>query len=138
MSNYFEVSASTATFTWGTVESGQTNLTHDAISFDVIANCVWELTVLATDVTAPSETDVDIDVTNCFAWDEDGSANGNSFWVRNTETVGLGTWDAQSALSTETAITRNFYILLTTSTFFDAGIGKTWSATFTVQAQADT
>lgn len=138
VSNFFEVVASTSTFSWGTVESSAVNVSHDALSVDVVCNTAWELTILGTDFSASAETDIDLDVTDCVAWDEDGSEGDDSFWIRNTETIGLSGWDAQSALTTETAITKNVYILLSTSTFFDAGIGKTWSSTFTIQAQADT
>lgn len=138
VSNFFEVTVSTGTFSWGTVESNAVNVSHDALSVDVIANTVFELTILGTDFTASAETPIDLDVTDCVAWDEDGSAGDESFWIRNTETIGLLGWDAQSALTTESAIQKNVYILLSTSTFFDEGIGKTWSSTFTIQAQADT
>lgn len=138
VSNYYEVVFSTSTFSWGTVESSAVNVTHGALTVDVICNNVYELTILGADFTASAETPIDLDVTDAIAWDEDGSAGGTSFWIRNTETIGLGAWDAISAPTTETANTVNVYILLTTDTFFDAGIGKTWSSIITVQAQADT
>ncbi len=140
VSNYYEVTYSTSTFDWGggVVESNAVNVTHDVISVDVICNNDYELTILGSDFTASAETPIDLDVTDCLAWDEDGSAGGDSFWVRNSETIGLGAWGTISAPTSESANTVNIYVLLSTDTFFDAGIGKTWSSIITIQAQADT
>ena len=40
-------------------------------------NYNFELKIKGTDFTASEESDIDLDVTDIVAWDEDGSAGGN-------------------------------------------------------------
>lgn len=138
VSNYFELSFSTASFSWGTVDSSTVNATHGALSIDVIANAQWELQINATDFNATAESDVDIEANDIICVDEDGSVDGESYWIRNTiATVAFTAWDNVAPLTTETATSLNVYILLSTGVFFDAGSGKTWSTWVTIWCQAN-
>jgi len=119
MAQNFEISFSTATFSWGTVEQNSVNNTHGSLSLNIRANDNWEILVNATDWNT---TLVDIEAQNIVALDQDGSVDGASQWIRNTRNiVTFGTWDAQSPMSTESAFTRNVYIFLSTSTYFTEG-----------------
>lgn len=139
MNEYYEQTPSSSTFSWGTVDSGSTNVTHGALSIDIIANAQWEIQINSTDFNATGESDVDIEGQNVIVLDEDGSAGGTSQWIRNTIGVVVFTaWDNVAPLTTETAVTLNIYIFLTTSTYFDAGAGKTWSCWVTFWLQANT
>jgi hypothetical protein len=139
MAAYFEVSHSTSEYTWGEVEENTVNasITPDTLTVDVISNIQWELSILGSDFTANGESDIDLDVTDCLAWDFDGVAGGtDNFWIRNTATIGTDNWDNQSPLSTESAVSRNVKILFSDGGNFAAG--KQWNVTTTVECQANT
>lgn len=141
MSNNFEITFSSGTFSWGTLEPETTDNTHGALTLSVYANAQWELTIQGTDFTASAESDVDIEAQNIIKVDDDGSAGGSQQWIRNTQTIVTtpAAWDNQAPLSDDTSdITVTCYFLLDTGTFFNAGIGKTWSITVQVDIQANT
>ncbi len=139
VSNYFQTDFDSATFSWGTVASNTDNATHAPLSINVIANAQWELLINATDFNATGESDVDIEANDIICIDADGSANGESYWIRNTiAVVVFTTWDNVAPLTTESATNLNVYILLSTANLFDAGSGKTWSTWVTVWCQANT
>jgi len=138
MNQFFSVSFSTGTFSWGTdVQPNSINNTHGALIISVIANSAWELRISALDFTASAESDVDVEANNIICWDQDGSNDGISQWIRNTvATLPTGsTWDAQSAMSTEATIDRSVYIFLSPASLFV--VGKSWSVIVTVAIQAD-
>lgn len=138
MATNFDVSFSAGTFSFGTVEPATTNNTITAgLTITIYANAQWELRISGSDFTASAETPIDLDATDCVAWDHDNSNGGDSFWIRNTATTGMDTWDNQAAMSTEAGFSRNVYVFLSTSNFFDAGVGKTWTFTYTILIQAN-
>jgi len=134
----YEISTSTATFSWGSnILPDSTNNTHGALSLTIYANYNWEVEVSQNDWTASAETPVDAELEDITAWDQDGSGGGLSFWVRNTPAVYAGSdLDAQSAMSDESGFNRPQYLLLNPAQLFVAG--KEWTATFTWNVQADT
>ena len=117
MAKNFEISFSSATFSWGSVQSNSVNNTHGALSVDVRANYNWKLAINGTDFNDTT----DIEAQNIIAWDEDGSNGGISQWLRNTRADALGTWVAQSPMATETPLTRNNYWFLSTAVYFTEG-----------------
>jgi hypothetical protein len=135
---YFSLVMDYATGTWGTdiqVDSVNNSLTPDDRSFTIIANRQWEITVQGTDFTGGSG--VDIDGNNVIAWDEDGVADGNSFWIRaDSATVGLGTWDNQSPHSTEAGSSLTLHVYLSPAQLFTGG--NTYTTTITCTLQANT
>ena len=133
MAQNFEISHSSATFSWGEVESNSVNNTHGSLSLTIRANYNWEILINATDVNGS----IDIEAQNIFAWDEDGSVGGTSQWLRNTRTVAQGSWDAQSPMATETPFTPvNEYWFLSTGTYFTEG--SYYEITVYTWIQADT
>jgi hypothetical protein len=117
MAKNFEISFSSATFSWGSVQSNSVNNTHGALSLNVRANYDWKIAINGTDFNDTT----DIEAQNIVAWDEDGSNGGISQWLRNTRADALGTWIAQSPMATETALTRNTYWFLSTGAYFTEG-----------------
>jgi hypothetical protein len=107
--NYFELAYNDSTFNWTTVSTGSVNNTiqDGNLSISFYANTNFELRLNATDMTAGGEPNVDLDTVDAVTWDEDGEVGGNSFFIRNSYTVGLGTWDGQTAMASETALTRD-------------------------------
>lgn len=139
MNQNFEITYSAATFSWGTdVQPNSVNNTHGGLTLSIYANAAWELRINATDFNATAQSDVDIEAQNILALDFDGSTGGLSMWVRNSiATASTGSdWDAQSAMSTETQLTRSgWQYFLSTGTYFV--VGSTWSTWVTVWIQAD-
>lgn len=133
MNKNFEISFSSATFSWGAdIQPSSTNNTHDALSLQIYGNANWELRLNATDF-APNT--VDIEAQNILAWDEDGSNGDTSFWVRNTIQTALGTWDAQAPMSDESGFTRTCYFFLSPGVYFTTG--ETHSTVVRAYIQAD-
>lgn len=138
MNQYFELSFSTATFTWGSdVQQNSVNDTHGALSITCYANDDWELRINATDFNDSVATWVDIEAQNIVVLDEDGTFSGSdNQWIRNTiATVTFATWDGQSAMSDESGFNRNVYIGLNTGTYFQ--FGEVHASDFTIWIQAD-
>ena len=135
MSNHFEISFSSATFTWGSaVQPGSVNNTHNALTLTILANAAWEIRINASNWTPGS---IDIETNNTLSWDDDGNNGGISLWIRNTIQTALGTWDAQPAMTNETGYTRTCRFFLTA----DAGLfstGITYETTVKAWIQADT
>jgi len=137
MNNYFELSFSTATFSWGSsVQPNSDNNTHGAVTLTIYANAQWEITLSASNFTATAETDVTPETNDIIVWDEDGTGGGTSKWVRNTTAIMLGTWDNQAPMTTESGFTRNFYLFLNPGSLFT--VGKQWSVIITATCQANT
>jgi len=118
------------------IEPSSVNNTASGVVVQIIANCQWEVKMSAVDFSSGGESDVDIEANNIICWDTDNSAGGISAWVRNTDVVLLDTWDDQVALSTETAIERTFYILLSPAELFVVAVE--WETTITITVQANT
>ena len=138
MNNYFGITISAATFSWGSaVQPNSINSTHGTLSITVYANAQWELRISASNFTASAETDITPETNDIIIWDEDGSAGGTSQWVRNTTaTLPTGsTWDNQAAMSDENGLNRNVYILLNPGSLFT--VGKQWSVIITIYVQAN-
>jgi len=138
MNDYFGLTISTSTFAWGNdIQPSSTNNTHGALTIQAYGNTAWELRISASNFTASAETDVTPETEDVIAWDEDGSNDGISMWIRNTTaTLPTGsTWDAQSAMSDESGVLRNVYIFLSPQSLF--AIGKLWSVIITIYIQAD-
>lgn len=137
MNNYFSVDYSASTFDWGTLQPNTVNDTHPSLTVTVYANAQWELQINATDFNATDESDVDIEAQNILCWDADGSEGGSSFWIRNTIATATDSWDNQGPMSDESGLSRDCFYFLSTGTYFDAGVGKTWSTWVTVWVQAN-
>lgn len=137
MSSFFVVTVDDNTILWGTVDSLSFNNTADPNNrtITISANADFEIQLKADDMTASAESDVDLDLIDAVTWDEDGVVGGNSFFFRNTYTTGLGTWDAQSALGSETNVTRLIHFWFTDTGDFASG--KTWTCIMYVLLQAD-
>jgi uncharacterized protein YaiE (UPF0345 family) len=129
VANYFDMVWSVSEFTWGNQNSNAVNVSHGAVSITFRSNTQWELFINSTDFNTSGESDVLLS-NNILVLDRDGTPNGESMWVRNTLTVvdwiGSDGWDNQASMVTETPFTRNVFILLSTSNWFDAGAGKDW------------
>lgn len=137
MNNYFNLSFSTSTFTWGTdIQPSSTNNTHDALTLTVLANAQWEIKMSSSNATAAAQTDVTPESNDFLIWDDnDGVSGGISQVVRNTTAVLLGTWDNQAAMNDESGLARNVYIFLNPGALFVVGV--TWSVTITCTVQAN-
>jgi hypothetical protein len=131
MAEYYAITFSSSTFSWGSVQTSSVNNTHGALSVSIYANAQWELLVNGTDFNDTT----DIEGNNIVAWDLDGSNGGDSFWLRNTIATGLSTWDNQVAMSDETPLTRNNFYFLSTGVLFTEG--NAYELTVTVYIQAN-
>lgn len=141
MNEYFNISFSAATYTWGSdIEPNSENNTHGALSFTVLANNNWEIQINGTDFNTSGESDVDIEANNILALDRDGSEDGESIWVRNTIAIVTWTgsfgWDNQGPMTNETGMARNVYIFLNPGVLFV--VGKVWQTWTTVWVQSNT
>jgi len=138
MNSYFELEFSSSTFTWGSdVQPSSVNNSITAgVTITVYANAQWEITLSATDFNATAESDVDIEANDIVSWDHDGSAGGDSLWIRNTPATMVDTWDNQAPMSTESGFNRDFYVYLSPGVFFV--VGKEWQFAVTATCQADT
>lgn len=130
MAEYYAITFSSSTFSWGSVQTSSVNNSHGALSVSIYANAQWELLVNGTDFNDTT----DIEVNNIVAWDLDGSDGGSSFWLRNTIATGLSTWDNQAAMSDETPLSRNNYYFLSTGVFFTEGTAYELTVTVYIQA----
>lgn len=118
MAQNFDMTFSSATFSWGSVQSNSINNTHGALSVDVRANTDWELLINGSDFNDTN----DIEAQDIVSLDEDGSNDGASQWIRNTRAdVTAPSWDNESPLADETPVTRNVYIFLSTGAYFAEG-----------------
>jgi hypothetical protein len=107
----FEISWSASTFAWGNVAALSTNNTMTVNrTLSIYANSPWELQINGSDFTG-SQPDEDLETQDMVMWSEvETEGNANSFWLRNTLATGLGNWDAQSAMASETAISREIHL----------------------------
>lgn len=125
MNVYLAISWSSSTFAYGSVTALSANNTMVANrTLTIYANAQWELRFQATDFTAGGEPDVDIATVDTLVWSEGAVANtGNSAWVRNVETTGLGTWDNQARMSaTETPFSRDVHLWFTDTGDYTADV----------------
>ena len=88
-------------------------------------------------MTAGGEPDVDLDTVDAVVW-SDGITEGSaiSLWFRNAYVTALGTWDAQSALGSETNATRQYNVWFTDTGDFASA--KEYECVMYVLIQADT
>jgi len=139
MNQYFELTASVSTFTWGSdVQQNAVNDTHDALSINVWANDAWEIRINATDFNDSVATWVDIEAQNIVVLDADGNFDGtDNQWIRNTiaTVTSIASWDGQSAMSTEAGMNRGVFIGLNPAAYFQ--FGEVHASTFTFWVQAD-
>ena len=112
MEVYFEISWSASTFAWGSVStSSSNNIMLANRTLTIRANTQWELQLNGSDFTAGGEADEDLQTQDMVTWDEDGVVGGNSFFLRNALTTGLGTWDNQARMTaTETPFSRDIHL----------------------------
>lgn len=139
MNQQFDLSFSAAYFTWGSqIQDNSVNnsITPDTLAVTVYANDNWELKIKATDFTDNNgNPDVDIDLNNIIAQDNDGTQGGASLWIRSTDTIGKGDWDDQSPMSTESGLSRDVHIFLSPGVLFAGGVE--WNTTVTITVQAN-
>ncbi|MHA2009846.1 MAG: hypothetical protein ACXACY_10245 [Candidatus Hodarchaeales archaeon] len=120
MNKYYEIDYLSTTFAWGTVSSLSTNNTMlTNYTMNIWANFnSWEIAINGSDMTAGGQPDVDLETNDSVVWSETGAEDTtSSLWVRNTQTVGLGNWDAQSRMTTESAISREVHLWFTDTGF---------------------
>lgn len=138
MSNWFAITIDNTAIAWGTVSSLTTNNTIQTNrTITITATAVWELQIKADDMTASAEPSVDLDTVDAVVW-SDGITEGSaiSLWFRNTYVTALGTWDAQSALGSETNATRQYNVWFTDTGDFASA--KEYECIMYVLIQADT
>jgi hypothetical protein len=138
MSNYFEILIDNDAYAWGTVTTLSTNNTATTNrTLSIKANAAWEIRIKADDMTASAEPSVDLDTVDAVAWsDDETEGDTNSLWFTNTYVTAKGTWDAQSAMPSETELTRQYNVWFTDTGDF-ASL-KEYECIMYVLIQADT